>query len=125
MENEDEVVRQKMRELITESCRFNKQPIKEFQKFHKTLLNFFFNSIDLNIDYENKLISIWNSKPLTTDPARLYDLNEAISDKVGYANLEETLHGCLEDGHLQTTFYKKMLFEYGNFLPEEGNFLSA
>ncbi len=125
MKNGDEIVRQKMRDLITESCRFNKQPKKEFQKFHKTLLNFFFNSIDLNIDYENKLISIWNSKPMTTDPLRLYDLNDAISDKVGYTNLEETLLGCLEDGHLQTTFYKKMLFEYGNFLPAEENFLSA
>lgn len=125
MENGDEVVRQKMRELITESCRFNKQPIKEFQKFHKTLLNFFFNSIDLNIDYENKFIYIRNSKPLTTDPVRFYDLNEAISDNVDYTNLEETLLGCLEDGNLQTTFYKKILFEYGDFLPEEENFLSA
>ncbi|MDP2686049.1 MAG: hypothetical protein Q8O62_02440 [Aequorivita sp.] len=125
MENEDEVVRQKMRELITESCRYNKQPTKEFQKFHKTLLNFFFNSIDLNIDYENKFIYIRNSKPLTTDPVRFYDLNEAISDNVDYTNLEETLIGCLEDGHLQTTFYKKILFEYGDFLPEEENFLSA
>lgn len=125
MENGDGVVRQKMRELITESCRFNKQPRKEFQKFHKSLLNFFFNSIDLNIDYESKLISIWNSKPLTTDHLRLYDLNEAISDKVCYTNLEETLHGCLEDGHLQTTFYNKTLFEYGNCLRSEGDFLSA
>lgn len=125
MKNGDEVVRQKMRELITESCRFNKQPIIEFQKFHETLLNFFFNSIELIIDYENKSIFIQNSKPLTIDPVRFYDLNEAISDIVDYTNLEETLLGCLEDGHLQTTFYKKMLYVYGYFIPEEANFLSA
>ena len=125
MEGKEEIIRQKLKDLITESCQFNTRPQKEFQKFHKTLLNFFFNSVDLNIDYEKNLISIWNSKPLTTNPVRLYDLNEAISDKVGYTDLEETLFGCIEDGQLQNSFYEKLLFEYGNCLRGDEDFLSA
>ncbi len=125
MENREEIVRQKMRDLIIESCHFNTRPHKEFRRFHKNFLNFFFNSIDLNIDYENKLISIWNSKPLTTNPVRLYDLNEAISDKVGYTDLAETLIGCLENGQLQNNFYKKLLIEYGNYNQNNEDFLCA
>ena len=125
MEVKEEIIRQKLKDLITESCHFNTRPQREFQKFHKTLLNFFFNSVDLNIDYEKNLISIWNSKPLTTNPVRLYDLNEAISDKVGYTDLEETLFGCIEDGQLQNNFYEKLLFEYGNCLRGDEDFLSA
>lgn len=110
MESENGRVSQKMRNLITASCLFDKLPSKEYQEFHKNLLNFFFNSVALNVDYENKLISIWNSKPLTKNPVRLYDLNEAVADKVNYTNLEETLSGCLEEGNLQDSFYRKLLF---------------
>ncbi len=124
MESKEEIVRQEMRNLIAASCLFEKRPPKEFTAFHKNLLNFFFNSIDVNIDYENNLISIWNSKPLTMDPIRLYDLNEAISDRVGYNDLEETLIGCLEEGQLQYNFYKKLLFEYGDSI-KDGDMLSA
>ena len=114
MESGKERVCREIQTLIAASCIFDKRPTKEFAAFHKNLLNFFFNSIDVNIDYENKLISIWNSKPLAMDPIRLYDLNEAILDRVSYNNLEETLIGCLEEGQLQHNFYKKMLLEYGN-----------
>ncbi|MDC7999550.1 hypothetical protein POV26_00710 [Aequorivita todarodis] len=120
-----EKVRREMQTLIAASCLFDKRPTKKFAAFHKNLLNFFFNSIDVNIDYQSKLISIWNSKPLTKDPVRLYNLNEAISDRVGYNDLEETLIGCLEDGQLQHNFYKKMLFEYGDYSSENDDILSA
>ncbi|HLT50215.1 MAG TPA: hypothetical protein VKZ90_07175 [Aequorivita sp.] len=125
MESGKEKVRREMQTLIATSCIFDKHPTKEFATFHKNLLNFFFNSIDVNIDYENKLISIWNSKPLTTDPVRLYNLNEAISDRVGYNNLEETLIGCLEEGQLQYNFYKKMLMEYTDHTDNHDDVLSA
>lgn len=125
MESEKEKVRREMQTLIATSCIFDKHPTKEFAAFHKNLLNFFFNSIDVNIDYENKLISIWNLKPLTTDPVRLYNLNEAISDRVGYNNLEETLIGCLEEGQLQYNFYKKMLMEYTDHTDNHDDVLSA
>lgn len=125
MESEKEKVRREMQTLIATSCIFDKHPTKEFAAFHKNLLNFFFNSIDVNIDYENKLISIWNSKPLTTDPVRLYNLNEAISDRVGYNNLEETLIGCLEEGQLQYNFYKKLLFKYSDYSSDNDDVLYA
>ncbi|AFL80148.1 hypothetical protein Aeqsu_0639 [Aequorivita sublithincola DSM 14238] len=125
MEDREENRYIKIAELITASCRFDKRPSKEFQRFHQSFFNFYFNSIDLNIDYENNVISIWNSKPLTKNPVRLFDLNEAISDNVCYTNLEETLNGCLEEGHLQENFYKKLLCEFGDFGKDEKNNLSA
>lgn len=125
MEDREENVYQKIAELITASCRFDKRPSKEFQRFHKVFLNFFFNSIAVTIDYEVKLIAIWNSKPLTTNPVRLFDLNNAISEKVCYNNLEETLYGCIKEGHIQNNFYKKLLFEFGDFCKDEEDILSA
>jgi hypothetical protein len=52
-------------------------------------------------------------------------LNEAISDNVGYTDLEETLTGCLENGHLQNNFYLKLLSEHEEDLKNGEDFLSA
>ena len=125
MDKRAEIIQEKMRNLITISCDFKTRPTQKFRSLHKSLLKFFFNAIDVNIDYSRKLISIWNSKPLTTDPVRLYDLNEAISDNVGYTDLEETLTGCLENGHLQNNFYLKLLSEHEEALKNGEDFLSA
>ncbi len=125
MEIKEEIVRNEIRNLIAISCQFNSLPTKEFRTFHKIFFKFFFNAVDINIDYAEKFISIWNSKPLTTDPVRLFDLNEAIADIVLYSNLEETLAGCIEEGHLQDNFYKKMLFEFGDYPQNDGDVLSA
>ena len=125
MEDRDEIIREKMLRLISKSCQFDKRPNEQFRDFHKAFLNFFFSSVDVDVNYENKLISIWNSKPLTTDPVRLYDLNEAISDRVGYNDLEETLIGCLEDGQLQHNFYRKMLVEFGDHTKDDQSCMSA
>jgi len=125
MDKKAETIHELMRKLIAISCDFPKRPPKEFREFHKLLLNFYFKSIDVNIDYSAKIISIWNSKPLTTDPVRLYDLNEAISDNVGYTNLEETLTGCLENGHFQNKFYLNLLLEFEDTLKNDGDSLSA
>lgn len=124
MEKRAETIHEQMRNLISISCDFVNRPTKEFREFHKLLLNFYFNSIDVNIDYGEKMISIWNSKPLTTNPLRLYDLNEAISDSVGYTNLEETLVGCLQNGHFQNKFYLNLLSKYEDIL-NDGDSLSA
>lgn len=125
MEKKETVIHSKMRNLIANSCDFESRPNEEFQKFHKNLLKFSFNAIDVKIDYDEKLISIWNSKPLTTDPVRLFYLNEAIAEVVGYTDLEETLTGCLENGHLQNNFYKKVLSEFGYSLENDDDVLSA
>ena len=125
MESNEEIVQQIIRDFIATTCVFEKRPKKEFRDFHKQFLKFFFNAVDVNIDYQTKTISIWNSKPLTTNPVRLYDLNDAIADNVSYTDLEETLAGCIEKGHLQNTFYKKMLFEYGDYSKSEEDSMSA
>ncbi len=125
MESREEIVLREMRNFIGCTCKFEERPTKEFRHFHKVFLKFFFNAVDVNIDYQTQVIAIWNSKPLTTNPVRLFDLNEAIADKVTYSNLEETLSGCLETGHLQQTFYKKMLSEFGNYSKNEEDFMSA
>lgn len=115
----------KMRHLIAKSCDFEYRPDEEFQHFHKNLLKFSFNAINVKIDYDEKLISIWNSKPLTTNPLRLFYLNEAMAEVVNYTDLEETLTGCLENGHLQNNFYKKVLSEFGYSIENDDDVLSA
>lgn len=125
MEREEEIVQQKIREFISKTCAFYKRPKKEFREFHKQFLKFYFNAVDVNIDYQTQTISIWNSRPLTTNPVRLFDLNEAIADTVSYSDLEETLLGCVETGHLQNTFYKKILQEYADFCSKDNDMLSA
>ncbi|MCZ4318884.1 hypothetical protein O4H26_07775 [Aequorivita viscosa] len=114
-----------MRSLINYSCDFDAFPSAEFQKFHKALLLFSFNAVEVKIDYDEKLISIWNSKPLTTSPVRLFNMKEAVADKLSYSSLSETLAGCLENGKLQSNYYQKLLSEYGGSILDDNDFLSA
>ena len=64
-------------------------------------------------------------KPLKEFHNYIDSLNEAIADWVGYTDLQETLDGCIEDGHLQTNFYKKLFLKYGEYLPNEDDAMSA
>ncbi len=125
MDAREDNIEDRMRRLVALSCKFDALPNLEFQKLHRSLLKFYFNAVQVQIDYDQKIISINNSKPLTTDPIRLYDLKDAIADKVGYSNLEETLNGCLEKGHLQTNFYKKLISEYSDLFEGNNGFMSA
>jgi hypothetical protein len=125
MENSEEIIQNRMRCLVAISCDFDAYPSLEFQKFHRSLLLFYFNAVEVKIDYAEKLISIWNSKPLTTNPVRLYDMDGAVADKLSYTSLEETLAGCLENGHLQKSYYKKLLSEFGDSLGDDDGVLSA
>lgn len=125
MENREDEVIQRMRNLIAASCGFETKPSKEISTFHKIFLKFFFNAIDVNIDYDTQVISIWNSKPMTTNPVRLFDLHDAVADKVCYNDLEATLAGCLGEGNLQDNFYKKMLSAYEDRFNGGEDFLSA
>lgn len=125
MNREEEIVQEKMRYLIATSCRFENLPTEQFSNFHKVFMKFAFRAVDVRIDYGNKQICISYPKPLTTDPVRLFDMKDAIADKFSYTNLEETLDGCLQSGQLQTTFYKKLLSEYGDHTNDDSDFLSA
>tara|TARA_R110002124_G_C8971374_1_gene515144 strand:- start:8435 stop:8812 length:378 start_codon:yes stop_codon:yes gene_type:complete len=113
MKNESQIVEDEMRKLITKSCDFDTYG-GTFYPFHKTILKYYFSAIDVTIDYSEKLITLFNSKPLTEESYNLYDINEAVAAKVNYTNLEETLKGCLEQGANHNRFYKSLLFHYNN-----------
>jgi len=113
MKNQDQIVQDEMRKLITKSC-VNLTKKSEYYSFHKALFKYYFNALEVAIDYDTAIISLWNSKPKNMQAINLYGVNEAVSEKVSYSNLEETLKGCLENGENQQRFYKTMLFYYNN-----------
>jgi len=113
MKNQDQIVQDEMRKLITKSC-VNLTRQSEYYSFHKALFKYYFNALEVAIDYDTAIISLWNSKPTNMQAINLYGVNEAVSEKVSYSNLEETLKGCLENGESQQRFYKTMLFYYNN-----------
>jgi len=113
MKNQDQIVQDEMRKLITKSC-VNLTKKSEYYSFHKALFKYYFNALEVAIDYDTAIISLWNSKPKNMQAINLYGVNEAVSEKVSYSNLEETLKGCLENGESQQRFYTTMLFYYNN-----------
>lgn len=112
MDGVEERVHKEMRELIVLSCQFEKYPSDLYCNFHKIFLKFSFQAVDVAINYDGKEIYSTNSKPLTTNPVRLFEMNKALVDKLSYSDLEETLSGCLQTGHLQQVFYEKLLLEF-------------
>jgi len=124
MKNQNQLVQEEMRKLVTKSCRFTENLSQDYYGFQKALLKFYFGAMEVTIDFDNELILLWNSKPKTERALKLYDINEAVAAKVSYSDLEETLKGCLEDGTAQTRFYKTMLFHYNN-VENEINAISA
>lgn len=122
MEREEKIILEKMRVLIALSCQFDKRPEEHFRNFHKSILKFSFDAVDVKVNYKTKEIYISNPKPLTTDPVRLYDMKEAVADTFSYTDLEETVAGCLKSGHLPVYFYKKILKEYSDDLSGNPDF---
>lgn len=125
MKNPEQNIIEEMRMLIAKSCKYDEIPSTRFQNFQKDLMKFFFNVVELKIDYEKGVILLWNSKPMTKNSLKLYDINESILEKVSYSNLEETLKGCLENGSLQDTFYTNLLFTYNDNSSEDDEVKSA
>ena len=112
MKGQEQIIQEEMRKLIKRSCQFTENLSNDYYSFQKSLLKFYFGAIDVTIDFNTETILLWNSKPRTPGDYKLYDINEALATKVSYSNLEETLKGCLENGTMQTRFYKTMLFHY-------------
>lgn len=112
MKNQEQIIQEEMRKLITKSCQFTENLNHDYYSFQKSLLKFYFGAVDVTIDFDKDTILLWNSKPRTPAAYKLYDINEAVATKVSYSNLEETLKGCLENGTMQMRFYKTMLFHY-------------
>lgn len=120
MENQDQIILEKLRQLIVQSCNFEELPKKVCQNFHVDFLKFYFSALAVKINYESKLIFLWNSKPMSKSPLQLYDINSAVSETVAYSNLEETMMGCIEVGVFQERFYKHLLFEYSHLTGSGG-----
>ena len=114
MKTEVQIVQDRMRQLVKESCNKIEEISEHHNSFHKALLKFYFGCVDVIIDYDSSQIILWSSKPKSLESFRLYDINEAVSTKISYTSLEETLKGCLENGEVQVRFYKSLLFHYNN-----------
>lgn len=120
MEGQEEEIKKELIKLIEDSCKFDVHPSEEFQKFHKSFLKFYFAAVDVNVNYETKSISIWNSKPSTGNLIELYNFAEALSETVNYTDLEETLLGCIEEGIFNERFYKHLLHDFGRIQSTDG-----
>lgn len=99
--------------LIAESCNFEEKPSQHFQEFHCDFLKFFFNVLQVRIDYQNKSIVVRSPKPINDEPFTFYNIDASVTGAVNYVNLEATLLGCMEEGQLQSCFYKQLIKKYG------------
>lgn len=111
MEGGDERILREIKLLIKDSCDFRIEPNEDFQKFHKSFLKFSFGVLDVEMDYETKTISTWNSKPLTSTTIDLRNFGDALLEKLNYVDLEATLLGCVEPGIFNERFYKHLLYD--------------
>ncbi len=115
MKNQEQIVQDEMRKLISKSCTNSLNPYDNtYYIFQKTLLKYYFNAADITIDYSAGTIALWTSEPPTILGHNLYSMKDAVAYTISYSNLEETLKGCLESGANQNRFYKSLLFQYNN-----------
>ena len=112
MEGWEDRIRRDIQKLIQDSCDFDRMPSEEFQKFHSALLKFSFDALSVELNYENKAISVWNSKPSNIKSLEMGDFQNAIFEKVNYTDLEETLLGCVAVGVYNKSFYKHLLCDF-------------
>lgn len=115
MRNQDLLVHDEMRKLIKKSCAsLQTKESNSLYGFQKSLLKFFFKAADVAIEYETNTILLWTADSSGSIENNLYRLQDAVAVTISYANLEETLKGCLEKGVNQTRFYKSLLFHYNH-----------
>lgn len=115
----DHIIREEIQQLIQDSCNFNTLPSEKYQKFHRSFLKYSFGVLAVEVDYESKTISTWNSKPLTCRSIDLKNYEDAFFEKVNYDDLEETLLGCLADGLFNDRFYKHLVYDFDRLPNEE------
>ena len=120
MEGQEKQVREELIKLIKESCSFEVIPKLEYQKFHSSFLKYTFSARHVEIDYEKKIISIWNCKPSPGTAMEFYAM-DALVETMGYSDLEETLLGCIEDGIFNERFYHHLLYDLDRVYKDTGN----
>ncbi len=124
MKNEEQLIQDAMRNLISKSCDLQQETGgNAYYEFQKSLLKFFFGAADVTIDYDKEVITLWNSSKENLN--MIYSLAEARGSKIRYTNLEETLKGCLEKGELQKRFYRSMLYHFNYVRDAKIAFMSA
>ncbi|PKA83586.1 hypothetical protein ATE92_1743 [Ulvibacter sp. MAR_2010_11] len=119
MKIKDQILHEEMRKLISKSCASRPDANSDYYSFQKALLKFFFNAADVQIDYDTQTISLWTSNTTKQTAGNLYGMNDVVTVKISYTNLEDTLKGCLERGVSETRFYTSMLFHYNHVAGEE------
>ncbi len=119
MEEREDKIRKEIQKLIKESCAFDKVPSLEFQKFHRALLRFSFDALSVELNYEDKIISVRNSKPSNSKSLEIGDFESAILQNVNYTDLEETLSGCVLVGAYNECFFRHLLNDLDRLRDDE------
>ncbi len=123
MKTEQENIYEHMRHLIRLSCRAScESSLDNYKKFQIAYLKFFFDAIDVNIDYSSKIIRVNSCKPLSTNSLSFYNLKESVIAEIHYSDLEETMDGCLEEGKLQSRFYEMLILNYGHIFQDSKSY---
>lgn len=126
MEFDRENIYNQMRQLIKVSCSGGyKSSSEKYEKFQIAYLKFYFDAIDVSIDYPTKIIRVKNCKPLSTNSLSFYNLKESVIAEIHYSDLEETMDGCLEEGKLQMKFYEMLILNYGDMCQGSGSFYTS
>lgn len=112
MKQNSSTIIEQFRELITDSCSFKKNPSQKHINFHREFLKLHFGVIDVQIDYDAQTILIRSPKPMYPDSVSLRNLDQSVTGKIDYDDLECTLLGCVEEDALQIRFYEHFLTQY-------------
>lgn len=110
---EERIIYGEFRALIVKSCDFETAPTMEFRDFHHEYLKLYFGVMDIKINYVDKSIALWSSKPIDANSFSLQNINKSVVGTVEYDNLESTLLGCVEESEFHERFYKYFLLKYG------------
>ena len=114
MKNQEQLLLDRMRQLITLSCRSQNDLNNPYYNFQKSLLKHFFNAAELSIDYDNNRVYLYTNETSKTAVPALYRLKDVVAITISYNNLEETLKGCLETDDESKKLYASLLFYYGS-----------
>lgn len=113
MKTDAELLFNQLRELIKSSCSFQNAPSEKTKDFHSEFLKLHFGVMDVKIDYKNKSIVVWSPKPINPDSFSFQNINQCVTGKIDYDDLEATLLGCIETDDFHSRFYQHFLLEYG------------
>lgn len=101
-----------LRNLIRESCVFEGAPSPVVQHFHKEFLKKSLEALDVYIDYHNKCITSWSTRPVQMDASTIYKLRDSVNPIICYEDLESTLLGCIQENDFFQRQYESLITSY-------------